>query len=46
MEEVVERVTAFEIVEECLGRHTCTDKHRGAAQDLRIRMDNVSSSEH
>ena len=36
----IKRVTTFNVVDECLHGHASAHKHWGAAQDLRIGMNN------
>lgn len=39
-EKIVNRLSAFQAVDEVLQRHASTDKHRSPAHDFRVRMYN------
>ncbi len=41
VQEIGEWMPTFEVVEECLNRHSCTDKDGGPAENLGIAMDDV-----
>jgi len=44
--ELVERLAAFEVVEQRLHRHPCVDKHGRSAEDLRIAANDISQRFH
>ena len=46
IEKLVQRVPAFEVIDQCLRRHTRADEHWGAAENLRVAVNDVAALGH